>query len=278
MSNDVKVRDNLQLAAANLRPAADSGPRVLSGTWLLVAPERKQFRDLLAQCTRVMSGCGAQVDAMLVDCGAISWDVVAGLLEYALAGQPLAGVVSLLALNETPLPDMPTVSAGRAGTLGLIQALGDAGIKAPLWVLTRGAVAVAADDPLSGPAPGKTWGLGRVVALEHPDGWGGLIDLVDVPAEFDERAATLLCSVLAGRREDQAVIRPAQQPPVRRDRVVSGLLQRRRTGSVSRPWIRLLWRQRSDDGSTASDSDGNRDSRAPNATSPSSRARGAPRQ
>ena len=220
MSNDVKVRDNSSLTAANLWPAADSGPRVLSGTWLLVAPERKQFRDLLAQCTRVMSDCGAQVDAMLVDCAAIAWDVVAGLLEHALAGESLAGVVSLLALNEAPLPDKPTVSAGRAGTLGLIQALGDAGIEAPLWVLTRGAVAVAADEPH--PAHGKTWGLGRVVALEHPDGWGGLIDLVDVPAEFDERAATLLCTVLAGRREDQAVIRPSQQPPVRRDRVASG--------------------------------------------------------
>jgi len=223
MSNDVKVRDNLQLGAAHLTPAADSGLRVLSGTWLLVAPERKQFRDLLAQCTRAMARCGAQVDAMLVDCAAISWDVAAGLLEYAQAGESLAGVVSLLALNETPLPDMPTVSAGRAGTLGLIQALGDAGIEAPLWVLTRGAVAVAADESLCGPAqgktaqgktaPGMTWGLGRVVALNHPDGWGGLVDLVDVPAEFDERAATLLCTVLAGRCADHGVIRPGQQPP-----------------------------------------------------------------
>ena len=207
MSNDVKVRDNSSLAAARLRPPADSGPRVLSGTWLLVAPERRQYRDLLAQCTRAMAGCGAQVDALLVDCAAISWDVLAGLLDYARAGESLAGVVSLLALNEAPLPHMPTVSAGRAGTLGLIQALGDAGVNAPLWVLTRGAVAVAADEP----AQGKTWGLGRVVALEHPDGWGGLIDLVDVPAEFDARAAALLCTVLAGGPEDQAVIRPYQK-------------------------------------------------------------------
>lgn len=157
---------------------------MLSGIWLLVAPEREQFLDLFARCTRAMSGCGAQVDTMLVDCAADNRDVLAGLLEGALTGESLAGVVSLLALNQTPLPGMPTVSAGRAGTLGLIQALSDAGIKAPLWVLTRGEA--------------QTLGLGRVVAPENPDGWAGLIDPVDVPAEFDERAVALLCATLAG--------------------------------------------------------------------------------
>jgi hypothetical protein len=185
MADDVKVRDNLKLLTVNLLSAADSGPGALSGTWLLVAPERKQFRDLFAQWSRAMVGRGAQVDIMLVGCGAISRDVLAGLLEGGLAGESLTGVVSLLSLNETPLPDMPTVSAGLAGTLGLIQALGDAGITVPLWVLTRGAA--------------QTWGLGRVVALEHLDGWGGLIDFIEVPTEFDERAATLLCTVLAGQ-------------------------------------------------------------------------------
>lgn len=170
---------------------------MLSGTWLLVAPERKQFRDLFGQCARAMAGCGAQVDVMLVDCAAVNRDVLAGMLEGALAGTSLAGVVSLLALNQTPLPGRPTASAGRAGTLGLIQALGDAGIEAPLWVLTRG-------EP-------RTLGLSRVVAPDRPDGWAGLIDLIDVPAEFDERAVTLLCATLAGRSH-----------PVRRDgRLVS---------------------------------------------------------
>jgi hypothetical protein len=133
-----------------------------------------------------MTAYGAQLDVMLVDCAAINPDVLAGLLEGALAGASLAGVVSLLALNQTPLPDRPTVSAGRAGTLGLIQAMADAGVTAPLWVLTRG--------------PAQTLGLSRVVAPEQPDGWAGLIDLIDVPAEFDERAAGLLCAALAGHR------------------------------------------------------------------------------
>jgi hypothetical protein len=183
MANDVKDREGIELAAANSRPA-DSGPPVLSGTWLLVAPDPRQFRDLLAWCARAMTGCGAQVDVMRVDCAVISRDVLGGLLESALAGASLTGVVSLHALNQAPLPDMPTVSAGRAGTLGLVQALGDAGITAPLWVLTGGT------------APAL--GLGRVMAPVHPDGWPGLTDLIDVPREFDERAVVQLCAALAG--------------------------------------------------------------------------------
>ena len=43
-----------------------------------------------------------------------------------------------------PVPAHPVVPAGLAGTLALVQALGDAGVGARLWVLTRGAVAAGA--------------------------------------------------------------------------------------------------------------------------------------
>ena len=53
-------------------------------------------------------------------------------------------MVSLLALDETPAAGSPVGAGGLAGTQALIQALGDAGIAAPLWVLTCGAVAAGA--------------------------------------------------------------------------------------------------------------------------------------
>lgn len=159
----------------------------LSGTWLAVAPDQKQFRDLTAQIALAMTDRGAGVDIMLVDCRTVSGDVLAGLIECALAGEPLAGVVSLLGLNETPLPDRPGVSEGLAGTQELIRALDDAAIKAPLWVLTRDAAAAAPRL--------QAWGLGRVMDLEHPGCSDGL---ADGSAEFDDQAATLLCTVLAG--------------------------------------------------------------------------------
>src|SRR5206468_1057663 len=92
----------------------------------------------------------------------------------------------------------------------LVQALGDAGIGAPLWVLTQGAVAAEGEAPASQPGPSPVqamaWGLGRVAGLEHPDRWGGL---VDVPPVLDDRAAARLGVVLAGCGEDQVAIRGA---------------------------------------------------------------------
>jgi hypothetical protein len=175
--------------SASARAALAMNPAgALSGTWLAVAPEQKEFRGLLARIARAMTDRGARVDTMLVDCGTASGDVLAGLLECGLAGEPLTGVVSLLGLNETPLTDRPAMSAGLSGTRELIRALDDAAIKAPLWVLTRDTV---------GAAPRlQAWGLGRVMDLEHPGCWGAL---TDGAAEFDDQAATLLCTVLAGR-------------------------------------------------------------------------------
>ncbi|MCT2581500.1 beta-ketoacyl reductase, partial [Actinophytocola gossypii] len=78
-------------------------------------------------------------------------------------------------------------------TVRLVQAL--TGHHVPLWILTRG----AEQDPTLA----AIWGLGRVVGLEHPERWGGL---VDVPAELD---AAALVAVLHNRDgEDQVAIRP----------------------------------------------------------------------
>ena len=113
-------------------------------------------------------------------------------------------MLSLLALDEAPLTELPAVPRGLAGTLSLVQALGDAGIQAPLWVLTQGAVAVHGGEPVASPVQAMAWGLGRVAGLEHPDRWGGLVDL---PPAWDEETADRLCAVLAGCGEDQVAIR-----------------------------------------------------------------------
>ena len=181
-------------------PGAGSASGALTGTWLLVAPQGKRFRDMVAHCAGAMAGRGARVDTLLVDCAAISGDVLAGLLEDALAGEPLAGVVSFLGLSEAPPPD---------GTLALVQGLGDAGITAPLWVLTREEAAAA---------PG------------HPVSWSGLAGR---PDEFGARGAALLCAVLAGWDADQAAARPAGGPRASGEGVPRG--ERSLTGTVSRP-------------------------------------------
>ncbi|MCD9160982.1 SDR family NAD(P)-dependent oxidoreductase [Streptomyces albireticuli] len=124
------------------------------------------------------------------------------------AGQAPRGVLSLLALDEAPDPRHPHLHAGVTTTLTLAQALGDAGVGAPLWCLTRGAVTTSPTDPVRRPEHAQIWGLGRVVGLEHPARWGGL---ADVPEEPGEAALRQLCAALAGRpgdgAEDQIAVR-----------------------------------------------------------------------
>ncbi|MCG0290958.1 beta-ketoacyl reductase [Streptomyces sp. PSAA01] len=100
----------------------------------------------------------------------------------------VAGVVSLLPVEETVL---------------LLQTLRTT---APLWCVTRGAVSVVGGDVVD-PDQAGLWGLGRVIGLEYPDRWGGLIDL---PPVVDEGVGARLCRVLSGGTgEDQAAVRAA---------------------------------------------------------------------
>jgi acyl transferase domain-containing protein/acyl carrier protein len=187
-------------------PVPGPGPGGLTGTWLVVAPAGSAGAGLALEAGQAMAVRGARVITAEAGPGA-GRAVLAARIGQALelAGvSGVTGVVSLLALAEAPAA-AAAVPEGLAGTLALVQALGDAGIGAPLWVLTRGAVA-AGPGELASPVQAMTWGLGRVAALEHPDRWGGLIDL---PPVLDERAAARLCTVLAGCGEDQAAIRQA---------------------------------------------------------------------
>ncbi|AGL16004.1 type I polyketide synthase [Actinoplanes sp. N902-109] len=190
------------------KPVTESGPGVLSGTYLVVTPAGHDSQDVLAALT----ARGADVVTVELPADAVERADIAAVLSATVAGDDgdetspatFAGVISLLAFDESALPELPVVTRGLAATLGLVQALGDLAVAAPLWLATRGAV--AADDMLSSPLQAQVWGLGRVVSYEQPDRWGGLIDL---PAVLDDRAAARLAAVLAGCDEDEVAIRPA---------------------------------------------------------------------
>jgi myxalamid-type polyketide synthase MxaE and MxaD len=75
-----------------------------------------------------------------------------------------------------------------------------------LWLVTRGAQPVTGGVTASGMAQAPLWGFGRVVALEQPDLWGGLVDL-GLSAAPVESAATLLAEVKRPDGEDQVALR-----------------------------------------------------------------------
>ncbi|WP_028933453.1 type I polyketide synthase [Pseudonocardia spinosispora] len=184
-------------------PVADADPVTLSGTWLVVTGAAGD--EPAERCAMALTERGAEVVVTRVDKDNTTRQALAEELDLA-GNSGVAGVLSLLALDETPLVDRPTVTAGLAATMGLVQALGDVEVEAPLWVLTSQAVAAEPAELLANPLQAQVWGLGLVVGLEHPERWGGLIDL---PAALDDRTADRLCAVLAGSGEDQVALRGA---------------------------------------------------------------------
>ena len=192
-------------------PITDPGSARLSGTWPLIVPSAAEgsaglIAQLAAEVTRAMEAQGARV--VLVEAGSDGLDrgVLAARVRSALAEDAAAGVVSLLGLAEEPVAEPAGVPAGVLGAQVLLQALGDAQIGAPVWMVTCGAIATAPGEVVTAPVQGMVWGLGRVAGLEIPERWGGLVDL---PVVLDHRAGVRLAGVLAGCGEDQVAIRAA---------------------------------------------------------------------
>ncbi|MFF5077633.1 type I polyketide synthase [Actinoplanes sp. NPDC000266] len=187
-------------ASAHLRyavewvPARREALAVPAGRWLAVTS----------------SATSSAAEPLISRLRANGLDVVAcpaGELASSLGGE-VSGVLSLLALTDRAGDGPDDPAALTTATLALIRALAAAGVTAPLWCLTQGAVSVDVRDAAAGAAEvaqSAVWGLGRAAALERLDRWGGLIDL---PAELDGRAVRSLLGVLAGPSgEDQLAIR-----------------------------------------------------------------------
>ncbi|SQA27435.1 type-I PKS [Streptomyces griseus] len=193
------------------RPLTDLGDddgSALSGTWLVVSPAAEREGATTPALVRALEDRGADVRLLEVSAGDADRTALATRISEAADGDvPFSGVVALWGLDDVPHPDFPALTGGSLGSLALLQALHDLGAEAPLWLLTRDAVAVSDSDGLSGAAQAQLWGWGRVAALEHPKLWGGLMDL---PAVVDERALRLAVGALAAPSgEDQIAVRAA---------------------------------------------------------------------
>nr|WP_190815998.1 type I polyketide synthase [Saccharopolyspora pogona] len=181
---------------------ADLPDRSLSGTWLVVVPEGwstsqqvLRFREMFEE-----RGCAAVLFELA---GHDEEALVQRFRSLPVASGGISGVLSLLALDESPSSSNAALPNGALNSLVLLRALRTADVPAPLWLATCGGVAVG-DVPVN-PGQALMWGLGRVVGLENPDWWGGL---VDVPDLLDKDAQERLSVVLAGLGEDEIAVRP----------------------------------------------------------------------
>jgi len=100
---------------------------------------------------------------------------------------------------------------GCQGLLHLLQALAtcDSTSARQLWVVTRGTQAVASAFGTVNPTQAPIWGLGRTIAQEHPEFWGGMIDLESNASPLD--AELLLEAIRNPADEDHLSFRDAQR-------------------------------------------------------------------
>ena len=131
---------------------------------------------------------------------------------------PLKGVVHLWLL-DTAEPDVlsdATLTAAQRVICGsvvpLIQQLVQyAGKQSPrLWVVTRDAVPAGQTPTMRGVTQAPVWGLGKVIALEAPGVWGGLVDLTS-DIESEEAAERLVAELAAADWEDLVAWRGDQR-------------------------------------------------------------------
>ncbi|MGW7693711.1 type I polyketide synthase [Streptomyces asiaticus] len=186
------------------KPVPDATTGSLSGTWLLAVPASLADSGLTGTIAQGLEKSGARVVPVAIDADT-DRDGLAEALLGALGGESEASVLSLLALDEEPSAGEPVVASGLALTLRLVQAAAGLDVGLRLWCASRGVVSVGRSDRLASAAQAQVWGLGRVAALEHPQIWGGLVDL---PETLDERAVARLAGVLSAESgEDEAAVR-----------------------------------------------------------------------
>jgi NAD(P)-dependent dehydrogenase (short-subunit alcohol dehydrogenase family) len=94
-----------------------------------------------------------------------------------------------------------------------------------LWLISRGAHPVGEKPAAISALQSPLWGLGRTIATERPEFWGGMVDLDS--ADTPGAAAGQLLGQLSERRgEDQTAFRDGRQYVARLDR---------RTNTLSKP-------------------------------------------
>lgn len=198
--DDHGVGDSLYQVAwrAADRPALDPAKR--PGHWIIVPDD---------------GSVGAALRSELEARGAICEvpDAAASLDDIARAAAGACGIVYLRALDARLLEDSERGNARAlagaqhlscGGVLQLVHALIAAGTACRTWLVTCRSQAVLPGDAVEiGQAP--LWGFGRTLALEHPELWGGLIDVDDEPSPA--LAAVLVDELLGEAGEDQVAYR-----------------------------------------------------------------------
>jgi amino acid adenylation domain-containing protein len=154
-----------------------------AGTWALVGPPGA-----------ARSGIAAALDELGID-----WSVAT---PHELAGLRPATIVSTHAADAT---GADTTSAAEE-SLELLSALSGLDEETTVWLVTRGGASTGGHDPAD-VGQALVHGLARVAVLEHPDTFGGVVDL---DAEEEGDWDTVVSLVSGAHGEDEVALRAGQ--------------------------------------------------------------------
>ena len=188
------------------------------GLWLLLADSSESSRAVAEQletsgasCIRVTAGKTFNYDAQnrhFVINPSSPEDFKALIARADDQSLPIQGIIYLW-----PAEKPSDLSEAIAGTpmlgcdrlLYLVQSLAAAAHSPRLWIVTRGSQALDAKTEAPDPAQAPVWGMGRVIALEHPSFHCTRIDLDPEEASVDSGA--LFQALWQPDEEDQIAFR-----------------------------------------------------------------------
>jgi acyl transferase domain-containing protein/SAM-dependent methyltransferase/NAD(P)-dependent dehydrogenase (short-subunit alcohol dehydrogenase family) len=208
--------------AARAAPAPSGASAHREGSWLIVGGSRGLSDAVAGQLSArgyraVCVGAAGDVDGsprgiphFVVDPADPATYLRLLADPRVLGGCPLRGCVHLVATEARGGASLDleglehdTTEACRSA-LFIVQTVAASAfdVMPRVWLITRQAVGDAAGARLGG---ASLWGLGRTISMEHPEAWGGLIDLDD--RSDDEAARVIVEEIESATREDEIVVR-----------------------------------------------------------------------
>lgn len=184
-----------------------SGAEAGDSSWILIGDESEALKPLVDTLT----ARGQQYRFLQLPASDADEVQLAATLRAAAAGDSTLRIVHVAALDSGATPSMRSLLRMQhqvlAGTRRLFRAAVAADLRAPVWLVTRGAQHVTEADTVT-PEQSALWGFGRAAALELPQLWGGLADLSEgTTGEWSALLNRIPTASESAVKEDQVALR-----------------------------------------------------------------------
>ena len=126
--------------------------------------------------------------------------------------EAVADAAVLLHLWSLDVDSETFLAGGPASALSVLAAVlrTKAARRPRIWLVTSDTQSAASAEAHSAPFGAALWGLGRALSVEHPELWGGLVDISE-RMRVTEAGERLAAEVLAGAADDQVALREGER-------------------------------------------------------------------